>query len=217
LLPSQGDVPTLSSSDVLLIPVGAVDGTARIALLVVVVLLIAIVAAVAALAVIMRRRTGRPAPPAAVGAVPSTRLAAASGRPPRPKRATSQGAGAGLAIATSGGSGMVCPTCRTEYAGLTYCTRDARRLVPAEEMLSGGRSAGGVCVSCRRAYEPGLRRCPHDGGELVPVGVAIALRGKKPDGAPTGVMAQLCPACRQVFDLAARFCGHDGTELVVIN
>jgi len=41
--------------------VGAVDGTARIALLIVVVLLVAIVAAVAALAIVMRRRTARPA------------------------------------------------------------------------------------------------------------------------------------------------------------
>lgn len=194
---------------------GAVDGAARIALLVVVLLLVAIVAAIAALAIVMRRRTARPAEPEAAPA-PAPRAARASSMPPtRPKRMPTGGGAPGLAVATSG---MVCPTCRTEYAGLTYCTRDARRLVPAEEMLAGGRSAGGVCVSCRRAYDPGLRRCPHDGGELVPASVAAALRGgKKAEAAPTGVLAKNCPACRQRFDLAARFCGHDGTELVVVN
>jgi hypothetical protein len=198
--------------------VGAVDGTARIALLIVVVLLVAIVAAVAALAIVMRRRTARPAAAEAEPA-PAPRTARASSQvPSRPRRAPSHsgvaGGGGVLAVATSG---MVCPTCRTEYAGLTYCTRDARRLVPAEEMLAGSRSSGGVCVSCRRAYEPGLRRCPHDGGELVPASVAAALRGKRPNDAATGVLAKNCPACRQRFDLAARFCGHDGTELVVVN
>jgi hypothetical protein len=171
---------------------------------------------VTALAVVMRRRTARPVE-AAVPAPAPARTAPPSGPPTaRVRRAPSAplAAAGGLAIATSG---MVCPTCRTEYAGLTYCTRDARRLVPAEEMLGGGKSAGGVCVSCRRAYEPGLRRCPHDGGELVPAGVAAALRGKAKLDLVTGVLAKSCPACRQRFDLAARFCGHDGTELVVVN
>ena len=195
--------------------VGAVDGTARIALLVVVVLLIAIVIAITALAVVMRRRTARPQEPAPTPAPrPSRPSPAPVSASVRPRRMPTGGTAGGLAVATSG---MVCPTCRTEYAGLTYCTRDARRLVPAEEMLSGGRSSGGVCVSCRRAYEPGLRRCPHDGGELVPASVAAALRGKRSHEAPTGVLAKSCPACRQRFDLAARFCGHDGTELVVVN
>lgn len=196
--------------------VGAVDGTARIALLIVVVLLVAIVAAVAALAIVMRRRTARPAEIEAEPTHPQPRIARAPA-PVRPRRMPSQsglGGGGALAVATSG---MVCPTCRTEYSGLTYCTRDARRLVPAEDMLSGTRSSGGVCVSCRRAYEPGLRRCPHDGGELVPASVAAALRGRKANEAATGVLAKTCPACRQRFDLAARFCGHDGTELVVVN
>ena len=92
------------------------------------------------------------------------------------------GGGGGLAVATS--SAMVCPTCRTEYHGMTYCTRDARRLVPPEEMLGGplraphdvGKSAGLVCMACRRAYEPGLRSCPHDGNELVPFPVYNATR-----------------------------------------
>jgi hypothetical protein len=113
---------------------------------------------------------------------------------------------------------MVCPTCRAEYAGLAFCTRDARRLVPAEEMLTNARAGGGTCVSCRRGFEPGIRRCPHDGGEVIPTAIAATLRAKvKRDDVATGVMAKICPACRQRFDLAARFCGHDGTELVVVN
>jgi hypothetical protein len=212
-VPTSSSIAPVSS----LAGVGAVDGTARIALLVVVVLLIAIVIAIAALAVVMRRRTAaRHEEAAAPVPTPRPPRPVPQSAPSRPRRMPTGGSGtsAGLAVATSG---MVCPTCRTEYAGLTYCTRDARRLVPAEEMLSGGRSAGGVCVSCRRAYEPGLRRCPHDGGELVPASVAAALRGKRSHDAPTGVLAKSCPACRQRFDLAARFCGHDGTDLVVVN
>jgi len=208
--------------------VAAVDGTARVALLVVVGLLLAIVVSLGALAMVMRRRAVRPrdggdgltrgdqripitmafAPAVAGGGVPAPRARVSS------QMSSQMGAGGGLAVASSG---MVCPTCRTEYQGLSYCTRDARRLVPAEDMLAG-RSAGGVCVSCRRAYEPGLRRCPHDGGELVPSSVAAALRGRRRQStAPTGVVATICPACRAKFDLSARFCGHDGSELVIVN
>lgn len=117
----------------------------------------------------------------------------------------------GLEVATSG---MVCPTCRTEYAGMHYCQRDARRLVPAEEMLEG-KSQGGMCPRCGRAFDPGLRRCPHDGAELVPPSAYRATR--PPEPAPTGVLAKVCPVCRQRFDLSARFCGRDGHDLVVVN
>lgn len=117
----------------------------------------------------------------------------------------------GLEVATSG---MVCPTCRTEYAGMLYCQRDARRLVSAEDMLEG-RSTGGMCPRCGRAFDPGLRRCPHDGAELVPPQAYRATR--PPEPAPTGVLAKVCPVCRQRFDLSARFCGRDGHDLVVVN
>jgi hypothetical protein len=117
----------------------------------------------------------------------------------------------GLEVATSG---MVCPTCRTEYAGMLYCQRDARRLVSAEDMLEG-RSTGGMCPRCGRAFDPGLRRCPHDGAELVPPQAYRATRPAEP--APTGVLAKVCPVCRQRFDLSARFCGRDGHDLVVVN
>lgn len=122
---------------------------------------------------------------------------------------------------------MVCPTCRTEYHGMTYCTRDARRLVPPEEMLGGaraltgtqGKSTGLVCMACRRAYEPGLRSCPHDGNELVPFPVynATRPRARRNSTEPAGVIARICPVCGAKYDLNARFCGHDAGELVVIN
>jgi hypothetical protein len=127
---------------------------------------------------------------------------------------------------------MVCPTCRTEYHGMAYCTRDARRLVPPEEMLvslrRGGsgtkhaeKSGGLVCMACRRAYEPGLRSCPHDGNELVPLPVYNATKPRRPrrgeTSDPAGVIARICPVCATKYDLNARFCGHDAGELVVIN
>jgi hypothetical protein len=148
--------------------------------------------------------------------------------PPRPRVRTQHvrggGGGGGLAIATS--TAMVCPTCRTEYHGMTYCTRDAHRLVPPEEMLAGplrgvtsGKSAGLVCMACRRAYEPGLRSCPHDGNELVPFPVynATRPRARRSSTEPAGVVARICPVCSTKYDLNARFCGHDAGELVVIN
>ena len=109
---------------------------------------------------------------------------------------------------------------------MTYCTRDARRLVPPEEMLGGGlgamrgigKSAGLVCMACRRAYEPGLRSCPHDGNELVPFPVYNATRPRRRGATePAGVIARICPVCSTKYDLNARFCGHDAGELVVIN
>jgi hypothetical protein len=147
--------------------------------------------------------------------------------PPRPRvrpQLVRGGGGGGLAVATS--TAMVCPTCRTEYHGMTYCTRDARRLVPPEEMLGGplraltsGKSAGLVCMACRRAYEPGLRSCPHDGNELVPFPVynATRPRSRRNSTEPAGVVARICPVCSTKYDLNARFCGHDAGELVVIN
>ena len=158
------------------------------------------------------------------------RVAPPPDRPPppkpraRPAMIRGGGGGGGLAVATS--SAMVCPTCRTEYHGMTYCTRDARRLVPPEEMLGGplraltsGKSAGLVCMACRRAYEPGLRSCPHDGNELVPFPVynATRPRSRRSSTEPSGVVARICPVCSTKYDLNARFCGHDAGELVVIN
>src|ERR1700733_14331332 len=145
---------------------------------------------------------------------------------PRPQHVRG-GGGGGLAVAMSPtlSGAMVCPTCRTEFHNMTYCTRDARRLVPPEEMLGGplravtgshGKSTGLVCMACRRAYEPGLRSCPHDGNELVPFPVynATRPRSRRNSTEPTGVIARICPVCAAKYDLNARFCGHDAGELV---
>src|SRR5689334_11809695 len=195
------------------------------ALLVVVVGLLALVIlGLVAMVLVMRRRP-KQTQHDTTEQMPALPLAAAPPSAPRtPSRARPAmvrgGGGGGLAVATS--SAMVCPTCRTEYHGMTYCTRDARRLVPPEEMLvvgtgrGGGRSAGLICMACQRAYEPGLRSCPHDGNELVPFPVYNATRPARRGAAgPTGVIARICPVCATKYDLSARFCGHDAGELVV--
>jgi hypothetical protein len=203
-------------------------GTNEPLLIAVIGLLALVILGLVALALLLRRRNRAPAalPPPPVRA-PS--MAPAVPLPPRPRARPAHlrggGASGGLAVATS--SAMVCPTCRTEYHGMTYCTGDARRLVPPEEMLGGpglgpmralSRSAGLVCMACRRAYEPGLRTCPHDGNELVPFPVYNATRPRRARTTePTGVIARICPVCGTKYDLNARFCGHDAGQLVVIN
>jgi hypothetical protein len=196
-------------------------------LIAVVGLLALVIVGLAAMALVLRRRSRHHAQ-----TLPRTDPKPVPSAPPsmpkplsRPRPAMFRGGGGGgLAIATS--SAMVCPTCRTEYHGLTYCTRDARRLVPPEEMITtaalgptkSGRSAGLVCMACRRAYEPGLRSCPHDGNELVPFSVYNATRPRmRGHTEPAGVIARICPVCATKYDLNARFCGHDAGELVVIN
>src|SRR5215831_10769045 len=214
-------IPPASSTPML---AGAGD---RWLLVAVIGLLILVIVGLVAVALVLRRRTRAHAatvpaarPPAAVPPVPALPRAR-----PRPQQQVRSGGGGGLAVATS--SAMVCPTCRTEYHGLTYCTRDARRLVPPEELLGGpglgpmralSRSAGLVCMACRRAYEPGLRSCPHDGNELVPFPVYNATRPRRARTTePAGVIARICPVCGTKYDLNARFCGHDAGQLVVIN
>lgn len=194
-------------------------------LVAVVALLVLVIAGLIAMAIFVRGRSRpiaapppeQPRPPAPAEQRPPPR--------PRPRPALVRGGGGGgLAVATS--SAMVCPTCRTEYHGMAYCTRDARRLVPPEEMINtrsltgaSTKSAGLVCMACRRAYEPGLRSCPHDGNELMPFPVynATRPRSRRNSTEPAGVIARICPVCGAKYDLNARFCGHDAGELVVIN
>jgi len=196
-------------------------------------LLALVILGLAALALLLRRRNRVQAAAAAVPARPPAAAVPTAPSLPRPRPRPVQhvrsggagGATGGLAVATS--SAMVCPTCRTEYHGMTYCTRDARRLVPPEDMLGGpglgpmralSRSAGLVCMACRRAYEPGLRSCPHDGNELVAFPVYNATRPRRAKTTePAGVIARICPVCGTKYDLNARFCGHDAGQLVVIN
>jgi hypothetical protein len=71
--------------------------------------------------------------------------------------------------------------------------------------------AGGVCLTCNRGYNPGVKVCPVDGDELVPAAVAgVATAAPAPRG-------KICPTCGDRFDGAARFCGKDGTVLVLVN
>lgn len=203
-------------------------GSAEPLLLAVVGLLALVIIGLASIALVLRRKSRTQVTRAAESLPAPPQLPQAASAPrPRPRPAMVRGGGGGgLAVATS--SAMVCPTCRTEYHGMTYCTRDARRLVPPEEMLasslggvrglSHGKSAGLVCMACRRAYEPGLRSCPHDGNELVPFPVYNATRPRRRGATePAGVIARICPVCSTKYDLNARFCGHDAGELVVIN
>ncbi len=129
-------------------------------------------------------------------------------------RSSRGGGGAGLAVTQAA---MACPSCRREYEGAVYCSRDARRLVPSHELQHHPRSQGVVCMACRRAFEPGIRRCPHDGTALVPFAVYAATRPRSHTMEPAGVIARICPVCASRYDLHARFCGNDGAELVVIN
>jgi hypothetical protein len=204
----------------------ALLATAEPLLIAVAGVLVLVIVGLVALMLVVRRRT-RAAEESLPSVDPRTPPPTPTPAPrPRPRPAMVRGGGGGgLAVATS--SAMVCPTCRTEYHGLTYCTRDARRLVPPEELLGGpglgpmralSRSAGLVCMACRRAYEPGLRSCPHDGNELVPFPVYNATRPRRHRTSdPAGVIARICPVCGSKYDLNARFCGHDAGQLVVIN
>jgi hypothetical protein len=157
-----------------------------------------------------RRRFGMAQPP-----MPPLAWAPGTERPRVRVRSTRSAAGgAGLAVTTAT---LACPSCRREYDGAVYCSRDARRLVPAHEMQNHPRGQGVVCMACRRAFEPGIRRCPHDGNALVPFSVYAATRPRSRTMEPAGVIARICPVCAARYDLHARFCGIDGAELVVIN
>jgi hypothetical protein len=113
---------------------------------------------------------------------------------------------------------MACPTCRRQYeTKLQYCPYDARRLVPASEVLEGARKNGGICPRCHRAFDPGMRYCPHDGTELIPSPLYRVTKGRKPTAKPTGVVGKICPRCNARHDLSETFCGKDGSELVIIN
>jgi hypothetical protein len=123
--------------------------------------------------------------------------------------------GGGLEVAHS--DGRVCPTCRREFdTHLSFCPHDARRLVPAPEMLDPARKDGSICPSCNRSYDSGVRFCPHDASELLPVAVYTAT-SRRQDRKPTGVIAKICPQCQRRYDLSASFCANDSAELVVIN
>lgn len=160
--------------------------------------------------------TSRRRQPASSPASPPSRALPTVPERPRVRVRTARAAGGGAGLALTATT-LACPSCRSEYEGAVYCTRDARRLVPAYELQSHPRSQGVVCLACRRAFEPGIRRCPHDGTSLVPFAVYAATRPRSRTMEPAGVIARICPVCGSRHDLHARFCGVDGAELVVIN
>jgi hypothetical protein len=168
-----------------------------------------------------RRRIGAPRPRAASPPLPplpsmplgTVRRAAGS----RVARA-SGGSDGGLALAAAPSGPVACPACRREFSqGVRFCPYDSRRLVPAGEVVERSRVAGSVCPRCRRAYDAGIRHCSHDAEELMPAPLWEATRARKPDLAPTGVLAKICPQCAGRYDLATTFCGKDGSELMTIN
>ncbi len=167
-----------------------------------------------ALGALWKRRRAAPALLVAPAAF-APQLPSVSERPRvRVRTSRSSGGGAGLAVTQTT---LACPSCRKEYEGAVYCSRDARRLVPTHDLQNHPRSQGVVCMACRRAFEPGIRRCPHDGTALVPFAVHAATRPRSRTMEPAGVIARICPVCASRYDLHARFCGVDGSELVVIN
>jgi hypothetical protein len=109
---------------------------------------------------------------------------------------------------------MFCLSCRREVpAGNSFCPFDANRLVTVRghsELMSGPQ--GGVCPTCRKGYNPGVKTCPKDGDELVP-----AASVPPSADAPQGVRGKICPTCGNRADGAHAFCGKDGTQLVMLN
>lgn len=109
---------------------------------------------------------------------------------------------------------MACPACHREYApgGSTFCPADGNQLVAVaghEDMLDG--PSGGICPTCKRGFDPGVKVCPEDGDELVP----YALRGSV--SAAPAARGKICPTCGGKFEGNATFCGKDGTALVLLN
>jgi uncharacterized protein YbaR (Trm112 family) len=119
--------------------------------------------------------------------------------------------------ATPGADGpLLCPSCNRRYhAGICFCPFDARRLVHASDSQMV-LSPGAVCPRCRRAFE-GHRHCPIDEGELVPLPVWEATRGRLGPAAPLGIVGKICPRCASRYDLGSIFCARDGSELLTIN
>ena len=120
--------------------------------------------------------------------------------------------------ASGGAKAVACPTCRREFeVSLEFCPHDARRLVPASEIVDTRPKKGAICPHCRRGFEAGMRFCPHDATELVPQAVYAATHGKKGVSRSAGIAGKICPRCSRRHDLSATFCSKDGAELVIIN
>jgi hypothetical protein len=93
-----------------------------------------------------------------------------------------------------------------------YCPHDSKQLVPAEG--SPRAAAGGICPSCKRAFDAGVKFCPHDAEELISMAFWESTHVK---ARPSGVIGKICPSCNAKYDIEATFCGKDGAELVAVN
>ena len=112
---------------------------------------------------------------------------------------------------------MYCPSCRREHpSGTTYCSFDTNRLVAIrghEALMSG--PSGGICPTCHRGFNPGVKQCPHDGDTLVPAPAAgVSTQIVASPSAPRG---KICPTCGSRFEGVSAFCVKDGTQLVLLN
>ena len=96
----------------------------------------------------------------------------------------------------------------------TFCPHDGNRLVPSPvSPAQPGGAAGGVCPTCGRGYDPGVKACPVHGDDLVPAAV-YQLRAQQPLAVERG---KICPSCGGRYGGEATFCGKDGTALVLVN
>jgi hypothetical protein len=211
-----GDVLALALENV------AIGAGMRVALFGLIGLLLLLLGFLIGYAVLVRRRPPPPAPTVrrVVPSTPPPVPAAARRATPAATPGPAAGAASAEAVSVSAvpQGPMACPSCRREYeAGVRFCPHDARKLMPAAEIMERSRASGSVCPRCRRAFDAGVRFCPHDAEELVPLSLWEATQGKKHQAVPTGVLAKLCPQCNARYDLVSTFCAKDGAELVTIN
>jgi ribosomal protein S27AE len=108
--------------------------------------------------------------------------------------------------------GMVCPTCREEYAyNALFCANDGNRLVPLAQGFAVA-PAGGVCPTCGQGYDPGIAVCPKHDEPLIPAAVYAAAAESK-----VLRVKKICPMCGAQFEGESQFCGKCGAALVPVN
>jgi hypothetical protein len=73
---------------------------------------------------------------------------------------------------------------------------------------------GGICPTCGRGYDPGVKTCPLHADDLVPASVYQLRAQQQPLAAERG---KICPSCGGRYGGEATFCGKDGTALVLVN
>jgi hypothetical protein len=193
---------------------------------------IAVCAAVASLGVVVwrrRRDQGNFKLPARVTLIPTSTdtspqtASAVEAEPKRQLRIVRRAATSASALGVVAATELrTCPSCAREFSGQRFCNQDARRLALAHELKTRGK--GVICLGCKRAYDAGISKCPHDNLSLVPYSIhaADSLRPSKRPAERVGerqpnTHATICPLCGGRDDLHARFCGRDGAALLVIN